>query len=92
MMVVNEGGVFFQYNMMMVVDGYIGIEYLFFVVKIYDDVRQFWSYSDVGIMLILVVVFGGIEGECYWYQYINVWENECLFFFVFCNCIDLCFR
>ena len=82
MMVVNEGGALFQHNMTMVVDGHTGIEHSLSVAAIYDDVKQLWGQSDVGITPTLVVAFGGIEGERYWYQHTNVWENERLLTFV----------
>ena len=82
MMVVNEGGALFQHNMTMVVDGHTGIEHSLSVAAIYDDVKQLWAQSDVGITPTLVVAFGGIEGERYWYQHTNVWENERLLTFV----------
>ena len=82
MMVVNEGGALFQHNMTMVMDGHTGIEHSLSVGAIYDDVRQYWGQSDVGITPTLVVAFGGIEGERYWYQHTNVWENERLLSFV----------
>lgn len=88
MMVVNEGGALFQHNMTMVVDGHTGIEHSLPVAAIYDDVKQLWGQSDVGITPTLVVAFGGIEGERYWYQHTNVWENERLLSFVPRNRID----
>ena len=82
MMVVNEGGALFQHNMSMVTDGHTGIEHSLSVANIYDDVLQFWGQSEVGNTPTLVVAFGGIEGERYWYQHTNVWENERLLTFV----------
>ncbi len=82
MMVVNEGGALFQHNMSMVTDGHTGIEHSLSVAAIYDDVTQLWSQSEVGLTPTLVVAFGGIEGERYWYDHTNVWENERLTTFV----------
>lgn len=49
--------------MIMVVDGYIGIEYALFIGIGYDDVVQLWFKIVVGYIFILVVVYGGFFGE-----------------------------
>ncbi|HUP23293.1 MAG TPA: amidohydrolase family protein [Thermoanaerobaculia bacterium] len=82
MMVLNEGGALFQHNMSMVVDGHTGIEHSLSVPAVYDDVLQLWSQSEVGNTPTLVVAFGGIEGERYWYHHTEVWKNERLLRFV----------
>ncbi len=82
MMVVNEGGALFQHNMTMVMDGHTGIEHSLSLGAIYDDVKQYWGHSDVGITPTLVVAFGGIEGERYWYQHTNVYDHPRLTRFV----------
>jgi imidazolonepropionase-like amidohydrolase len=82
MMVVPEGGSLFQHNMTMVVDGHTGIEHALPVPRIYDDVRQLWSKSATGYTPTLVVAYGGIWGENYWYHHTPVWENERLQAFV----------
>jgi imidazolonepropionase-like amidohydrolase len=77
MMVVPEGGALFQHNMTMVVDGHTGIEHSLSVENIYDDVIQLWSQqSGVGYTPTLVVAYGGIQGENYWYNHTDVWKNE----------------
>lgn len=76
-MVVPEGGALFQHNMTMVVDGHTGIEHSLSVENIYDDVLQLWSQQkDVGYTPTLVVAYGGIQGENYWYNHTDVWKNE----------------
>lgn len=82
MMVVPEGGSLFQHNMTMVVDGHTGIEHSIPVAKIYEDAFQLWSRSGTWYTPTLVVGYGGIWGENYWYQNTNVWENERLLSFV----------
>ena len=82
-MVVPEGGSLFHHNMTMVVDGHTGIEHSIPVGAIYDDVRQLWGGTPgVGYTPTLVVGYGGIWGENYWYAESNVWENERLLAFV----------
>ncbi len=82
MLVVPEGGSLFEHNMTMVVDGHTGIEHTLPVAKIYDDVRQLWSHTRVGYTPTLIVGYGGLWGEEYWYAKTNVWENQRLLSFV----------
>lgn len=81
-MVVPEGGSLFQHNMTMVVDGHTGIEHAIPVEAVYQDVLQLWSKTEVGYTPTLVVGYGGIWGENYWYHHTNVWENPRLRTFV----------
>jgi Tol biopolymer transport system component/imidazolonepropionase-like amidohydrolase len=82
MSVVPEGGALFQHNMSMVMDGHTGIEHALPVGPIYDDVLQFWSQTEVGYTPTLVVAYGGLWGENYWYRHTDVWANERLLTFV----------
>jgi imidazolonepropionase-like amidohydrolase len=82
MMVVPEGGALFDHNMAMIIDGHTGIEHSLPVAKIYDDVRQLWSASKVGYTPTLIVAFGGLEGESYWYAKTDVWKDPRLSAFV----------
>ncbi len=82
MMVVPEGGSLFQHNMTMVVDGHTGIEHNIPVEAVYDDVLQLWGPTPVGYTPTLVVSYGGISGERYWYQHDDVWRSERLRRFV----------
>ncbi len=76
MLVVPEGGSFFFHNMSMVADGHTGIEHNIPVAPLYEDVIQFWKATEAGNTPTLVVNYGGINGEYYWYQKTNVWEKE----------------
>ncbi len=82
MLVVPEGGSLFEHNMTMVVDGHTGIEHTLPVARIYKDVLQLWPPGGVGYTPTLLVGYGGIWGENYWYQHTNVWENPRLSRFV----------
>ncbi|UOB74713.1 amidohydrolase family protein [Pseudoalteromonas sp. APM04] len=82
MMVVPEGGSLLQHNLSMVVDGHTGIEHSIPVENIYDDIKQLWSQSDVGYTPTLVVAYGGIWGENYWYDKTDVWNHPRLSKFV----------
>ena len=78
MMVVPEGGALFQHNMSMVIDGHTGIEHALPVEKVYDDVKQLWSQTKVGYTPTLVVGYGGLDGEHYWYARTEVWKHPLL--------------
>ncbi len=78
MMVVPEGGSTFQHNLTMIIDGHTGIEHSIPVAAIYDDVKQLWSQSETGYTPTLVVSYGGIWGENYWYQQTDVWKHPLL--------------
>ena len=82
MLVVPEGGSLFPHNMTMVVDGHTGVEHTIPVGKIYKDVLQLWPANGVGYTPTLLVGYGGLWGENYWYQHTNVWENPRLSKFV----------
>jgi imidazolonepropionase-like amidohydrolase len=82
MMVVPEGGSLFQHNMSMIADGHTGIEHCLPVANVYDDVLQFWSGSETGYTPTLTVAYGGLSGENYWYQHMDVFDHERLLNFV----------
>jgi imidazolonepropionase-like amidohydrolase/Tol biopolymer transport system component len=88
MMVVPEGGSLFEHNMTMVVDGHTGVEHSIPVAKAYDDVVQLWSKSHSGYTPTLIVGYGGLWGENYWYAKTNVWEDKRLTNFVPRRIID----
>ncbi len=88
MMVVPEGGSLLQHNLNMVADGHTGIEHAVPAAELYDDVEQFWGATDVGYTPTLVVGYGGMWGENYWYAKTNVWEDERLLAFVPREIID----
>jgi Tol biopolymer transport system component/imidazolonepropionase-like amidohydrolase len=75
MMVVPEGGSTFFWNMTMVLDGHTGIEHNIPIAPMYDDVVQLVARSKTGLTPTLIVNYGGLSGEYYWYQHYNVWEN-----------------
>jgi len=75
MEVVPEGGSFFFHNMSMVMDGHTTIEHNI-PAPLYNDVVQFWKNSGTGYTPTLIVCYGALSGENYWYQHTNVWEKE----------------
>ncbi len=76
MEVVPEGGSFFYHNMSMIMDGHTTIEHNIPVAPLYDDVIQFWKNAQTGYTPTLIVCYGALSGENYWYQHTNVWEKE----------------
>lgn len=71
-----EGGSFFYHNLTMVVDGHTGVEHSIPVSPVYQDVVKLWGASSTGYTPTLIVGYGGIWGENYWYQKTEVWKNE----------------
>lgn len=76
MEVVPEGGSFFYHNLSMILDGHTTIEHNIPVAPLYDDVVTLWSKSKTANTPTLVVSYGSLGGEYYWYQHTNVWEKE----------------
>lgn len=74
--VVPEGGSTFYHNMSMIMDGHTGIEHNIPVAPVYKDVIELWKTSKSGYTPTLIVNYGGLNGEYYFYQKDNVWENE----------------
>lgn len=79
--VMPEGGSTFTHNMSMILDGHTGIEHNVPIYPLYEDVLKVWEASDVGYTPTLVVNYGSMSGEYYWYQHTNVWEKERLLTF-----------
>ncbi len=81
-MVVPEGGSTLHYNMTHYLDGHTTVEHCVPVAPLYEPELQLMSKSKTGYTPTLIVCYGGIMGENYWYQHFNVWENERLAHFV----------
>lgn len=88
MMVVPEGGSTFYYNMTHVMDGHTGVEHNIPMAPLYNDVIQFWKGSSTGYTPTLIVAYGAMNGECYWYQHTNVWEKTRLLNFTPRSVVD----
>jgi len=81
MMVVPEGGSLYQHNMTMVVDGHTGVEHTLPVEAVYDDILQLWPATEVGYTPTLVVGYGGLGAEQYWWAHMDVFKHEKLLTF-----------
>ena len=88
MLVVPEGGSTFFFNMTHVLDGHTGVEHNIPVAPVYNDVLQLWAASDVGYTPTLIVNYGGLNGEFWFYQHDEVWKNERLRHFTPARVID----
>ncbi len=82
MMVVPEGGSTFFFNMTHVLDGHTGIEHNIPVFPLYSDVLSLMEAGRTWYTPTLIVNFGGLSGEFYWYQESDVWKNARLRAFV----------
>jgi len=78
MLVVSEGGSLFHMDLSMVADGNTAIEHNLPQSKLYDDVLQFWGQTNVAYTPTLVVAYGGLTVEHYWYQETDVWLHPIL--------------
>ena len=76
MEVVPEGGSFYYHNLSMILDGHTTIEHNIPVAPLYNDVIQLWKNSKTGYTPTLIVAYGALFGENYWYQHSNVWEKD----------------
>ncbi|GIX17518.1 MAG: TolB protein [Rhodothalassiaceae bacterium] len=80
--VVAEGGSLYHMDMTLVVDGNTGVEHNVPVERFYDDVLQLWPQTKVGNTPTLIVSYGGLSAETYFYQHDDVWKHPILSRFV----------
>jgi imidazolonepropionase-like amidohydrolase/Tol biopolymer transport system component len=88
MEVVPEGGSLLYMNETMILDGHTTIEHSLPVPRLYKDVVTLFAKSRTGYTPTLIVGFGGLFGEYYWYQKTNVWENAHLLTFTPRSIVD----
>jgi imidazolonepropionase-like amidohydrolase/Tol biopolymer transport system component len=88
MMVVPEGGSLLYMNLTHITDGHTGVEHSLPVPNLYNDVVTLFAKSGVGYTPTLIVGYGGLAGENYWYQHTNVYEHPHLLRFVPRDVID----
>ncbi|MGO3183179.1 MAG: amidohydrolase family protein [Aequorivita sp.] len=86
--VVPEGGSTFNHNITEVIDGHTGVEHNIPVAPVYKDILEVWGKSNSGYTPTLIVNYGGMNGEVYFYERDNVWENEKLLTFTPRSIID----
>ena len=78
LIVVAEGGSLYHMDMSLVQDGNTSVEHNLPVSAIYDDVVQMYSQTNVAYTPTLVVTYGGVRGEDYYYQESDVWKHPIL--------------
>ncbi len=83
-----EGGSMLQHNITMIIDGHTGIEHAIPVAPLRNDMLALLGVSNVGYTPTLVVGYGGIWGENYWYQKHDVFEDRRLLQFVPRHVVD----
>jgi len=76
MMVVPEGGSFFYHNISMILDGHTTIEHNLPIATLYQDVIELWKNANTAYTPTLIVSYGSVSGEYYWYQHSDVWTKE----------------
>jgi hypothetical protein len=75
-LVVPEGGSMYQQNMTMVLDGHTGIEHAIPLAPLRYDALQLVGRSGTGYTPTLIVGYGGIWGENYWYRHYDVFADQ----------------
>lgn len=78
LLVVPEGGSLYHMDMSLIADGNSSVEHNIPVLDLYDDVVQMYAQSGVAYVPTLMVTYGGVRGENYYYQESNVWEHPIL--------------
>lgn len=81
-MTVAEGGSLYHFDMSLIADGTTGVEHNVPTLVMYDDVTQFWRQSGSAYTPTLVVTYGGLTSEDYYYQHTEVWKHPILANFV----------
>ncbi len=78
MLVVAEGGSLFGMDMNLAADGNSTLEHNIPLETFYEDVLQFFPQSDTNYTPTLVVTYGGLAGDPYWRQAMNIYEHPLL--------------
>jgi imidazolonepropionase-like amidohydrolase/Tol biopolymer transport system component len=78
MEVVPEGGSLYAMDITLIQDGNATLEHNLPVEHFYDDVVSFWSQTKTNYTPTLVVTYGGLAGDPYWRQHMDVWRHPLL--------------
>ncbi|MFQ5790948.1 MAG: amidohydrolase family protein, partial [Acidobacteriota bacterium] len=76
LMVVPEGGGDLEADMTMVLDGHTTIEHSLPVAPLRKDVVTLMAQSGTAYTPTLLVAYGGLSGEHWFYQHSDVWQDE----------------
>lgn len=74
-LVMPEGGGKFEENLGMVLDGHTGVEHALPITPIYRDVVELFAQSTSGYTPTLLVAYGGLSGEHWFYQHADVFDD-----------------
>lgn len=75
LLVVPEGGGKFEEDLTHVMDGHTGNEHALPITPIYKDVVQLFAKSHSGYTPTLLVAYGGLSGEHYFYQHYDAFDD-----------------
>jgi len=78
MEVVPEGGSLYSMDVSLVQDGNSTLEHNLPVEHFYDDIVSLWSQTKTNYTPTLVVAYGGLAGDPYWRQHMDVWKHPLL--------------
>jgi imidazolonepropionase-like amidohydrolase len=78
MEVVPEGGSLYTMDISLIQDGNATLEHNLPVEIFYDDVVSLWTQTKTNYTPTLVVSYGGLAGDPYWRQHMDVWKHPLL--------------
>ncbi|HEX8064528.1 MAG TPA: amidohydrolase family protein [Allosphingosinicella sp.] len=78
MEVVPEGGSLYTMDIALIQDGNATLEHNLPVETFYDDVVSLWTQTKTNYTPTLVVSYGGLAGDPYWRQHMDVWKHPLL--------------
>ncbi len=78
MEVVPEGGSLFTMDISLIQDGNATLEHNMPLETFYDDVVSLWTQTKTNYTPTLVVAYGGLAGDPYWRQHMDVWKHPLL--------------
>ena len=76
MMVVPEGGGDLEADMSMILDGHTTEEHALMQTPLYKDVVTLFARSGTSYTPTLLVAYGGLSGEHWFYQHYDVWKDS----------------
>ncbi len=76
LMPTTEGGLRFQYDLTLAIDGYPGLEHSLPVAPFYEDVTRLMAGTGMAYTPTLLVSYGGPWAENYWYAEHNPHDDE----------------
>ncbi|WP_380816933.1 amidohydrolase family protein [Sphingomonas hylomeconis] len=75
MEVVPEGGSLYSLDISLIQDGNATLEHNLPAETFYADVLSMWSQTKTNYTPTLVVAYGGLAGDPYWRQHMDVWKH-----------------